>query len=148
MKCKVIRSGKASLTNFAFEWLGPGVFAIMPRQFVRTGKSPLALGKMARIWLLSWNQKQINCLSCHKILPHFKNADPSKVSQWSRKGTSKVCQKSFKGSSMVHQRSLKGPSKVCQRSVKGLSKVRQKSLKVGYTGYEYILNTFFVKEEG
>ena len=53
MKSKMIRSSKATFTNFAFKWLGPGVLAIMPGQLIGPGKTPLALGKMARVWLLS-----------------------------------------------------------------------------------------------
>ena len=43
MKGQVVGSGKAALTDFAFEWLGSGVLPVVSSQLVRTGEPPLAL---------------------------------------------------------------------------------------------------------
>ena len=41
VKSQVVRTGEAALTVNALEWLGTRVLAVVARQLVRTGKSPL-----------------------------------------------------------------------------------------------------------
>jgi len=50
---EMIAPGERTLADRAFKGLSPGVFAVMPRQFVASGESPLAFRPLTLIRLLA-----------------------------------------------------------------------------------------------
>lgn len=57
---EVVRAGEAAVTVAAFEWFNPGVFAVMPCQFVRASELPCAVIPRALVWLFTWERKYSN----------------------------------------------------------------------------------------
>jgi hypothetical protein len=58
VQSEVITASKAPLTNDALEWFGSGVFAIVTRQFVGSGKPPFALWPLTCVRLFTWKIKR------------------------------------------------------------------------------------------
>ena len=50
---EMIAPGEGALANRAFKGLSPGVLAVMPRQFVAPGESPLAFRPLTLIRFLA-----------------------------------------------------------------------------------------------
>lgn len=50
---EMIASGEGALADRAFKGLSPGVLAVMPRQFVAPGESPLAFRPLTLIRFLA-----------------------------------------------------------------------------------------------
>lgn len=55
---EMITPGEGALADPAFKGLSSGVLAVMPRQFVAPGESPLAFRPLTLIRFLAWNSQQ------------------------------------------------------------------------------------------
>ena len=68
VQCQVIWPGEAAVTVCALEWLDSRVFAVMPRQFIRTSELPGAAFPGTLVGLLSWKRQRDRTL-CSIISP-------------------------------------------------------------------------------
>ena len=68
VQCQVIWPGEAAVTVCALEWLHSRVFAVMPRQFIRTSELPGAAFPGTLVGFLSW-KKQRDITLCSIISP-------------------------------------------------------------------------------
>lgn len=55
---QMVRAREAATARDAFEWLRPRVFAVMPRQFIWSGETPVASLPAASVRLLTYENKQ------------------------------------------------------------------------------------------
>lgn len=55
---QVVRTGEAATAGDAFERFRARVFAVMPRQFIRSGEAPVTSLPTAPVWLLTYKNKQ------------------------------------------------------------------------------------------
>lgn len=53
----MVRTREAATAGDAFEGFGAGVFAVMPRQFIRAGEAPVASFPAAPVGLLTYKKK-------------------------------------------------------------------------------------------
>lgn len=75
---QVVGPGKAAVTVRTLEWLHSRVFAVMPRQFVRTGKLPGAAFPGALVGLLSWKKQRNTGLGAPSLLRN----NPASTTCW------------------------------------------------------------------
>lgn len=60
VQCQVVWTREAATAGDTFEGFCAGVFAVMPRQFIRAGKTPVTSFPAALVWLLTYYDKNHN----------------------------------------------------------------------------------------
>lgn len=58
VQCQVVWTREAATAGDAFEGFRSGVFAVMPRQFIRAGETPVTSFPTASVWLLTCTKKK------------------------------------------------------------------------------------------